>query len=323
MTVLVLVDGTRVPVDMTVLSNSVVDPDPVANVDDALPPVTDETKLTRPVLLLVNVAPLAIVTAPPNDMMDEPARSCEVLKVVVPAPLVNVAPFIVIPPPNTDAVLNAERSNDPPGLIVTSPVNVLVPVPEVTARAPSIVVVPANVIATPPRDSVPEGTSRLPNVYAPVIEDVPVATSVLVAFADIVAFAGMAPVRLSVLFAPSVRKLTEEIPTKFTPAPAVSVPLSNDTLIVPPPLTPPQVMSPPDESVQSFIDRLILAVIPEFAPCKLIAPLVANVPVAPDAQVMLDCPALVVGRLIVSDPAVMLAVPFMVMVCVLAVALAV
>jgi hypothetical protein len=278
--------------------------------------------VTVPVFELVRVTPDGIVTVPPSETLPSPKRSKDVPIVTAPVPLLKVSPLpTVISLSKRVVVANAERLNDPPGLTVTVPVNVLRPVAEPEAREPVIEVLPLNIIATPLSVVVPLETVKFANVYAPDIAAVPVVKSVFALLMVTVPPDPIVPERLK-LPDPMLSTLRAAVPVNVIPALAVSTPVVVVNVMLPPVDPPAIVNNPPEVKLHVFIVMLTVAVAVE-APLIVAAPVVANVPVAPDAQVMLDCPALVVGRLIVSDPAVMLAVPFMVMVCVLAVALAV
>jgi hypothetical protein len=242
--------------------------------------------------------------------------------VTAPVPLLNVPVLATLMLLSKRVVVaNAERSNDPPVLTVIVPVNVLSPVADPDTRDPETVVFPANVIAMLLSVVVPEDTLKCLNVYAPEIAAVPVVTSVFALSNVSVPPEPSVPVRLK-LPEPMLSTLRAAVPVKVTPALAVSTPVVVVNVIFPPVVPPAIVSSPPDVKLQVFIVMLTVAVAVE-APLIVAAPVVANVPVALAAHVMFDWPPFVVGRLIVSDPAVMLAVPFMVIVCEFAFALAV
>src|ERR1035437_10174025 len=88
--------------------------------------------VTVPELLLIRVVLAAGVTLPPKVILTVPSNDWFAENAAAPVPLLNVVPLIVIPPAKLVAGFTAERSQTPPGLMVTAPVNVLVPVAAVT-----------------------------------------------------------------------------------------------------------------------------------------------------------------------------------------------
>jgi hypothetical protein len=123
--------------------------------------------------------PVGIVTVPPKLIVPDPlnVRVPVPVRVTLPPPESKVVPFAVILPPKLVAVANALpvlRSNIPVLLTVTLPVNVFVPVALLAVRVAPLetVVVPANVIATPPKVVVPELIFTLPHVVPIVMLDV-------------------------------------------------------------------------------------------------------------------------------------------------------
>ena len=126
--------------------------------------------VTVPVLLFVRVVLAAGVTLPPKVMALAPASDWFAEKAAAPVPLLKVLVVdAVMPPPKLVTGFWPERFHDPPLLIVTDPVNVLVPVAAVTVlTVPVIDEVPEIVNANPPILSVePVPTERFPVTVLP------------------------------------------------------------------------------------------------------------------------------------------------------------
>jgi len=171
-TVLVLVPASKVPAPLNgaaAVRESVGVLEPWVK----LPVRTMLLMVTVPELLLVRVVLMAGVTVPPNVILPAPDNDWFAENAAAPLPLLNVVPLMVIPPPKLVAGFCPERSQTPPELMVTGPVNVLVPVAEVTASTvPVMEEAPPMLSENPPRcnfDPVP--TVRLPvtTLLAPVV----------------------------------------------------------------------------------------------------------------------------------------------------------
>ena len=130
-------------------------------------PVPDSAVPTVSVLLLVRVTPVTVTLG----MENVPVSACELVsKVYTPVPAVKV-PLLVMPPRKVAAEL-PELFQVPPALIVTKPVNILVPVAEDMFKVPVVppptVVVPVTVKAKAPAvKAVPFPMVRLPLMPKP------------------------------------------------------------------------------------------------------------------------------------------------------------
>jgi len=149
--------------------------------------------VTVPELLLVRVVLTAGVTVPPNVIATAPSNDWFAENAAAPVPLLNVVPLMVIPPPKLVAGFVVERSQTPPELMVTAPVNVLVPVAAVTVfTVPVMEDVLVMVSANPPILKVaPVPTVKLPvtTLFAPVVIT---AVPVILTFPPIVVITGVA-----------------------------------------------------------------------------------------------------------------------------------
>lgn len=124
------------------------------------PPEPLKAVFTVSVVLLVRVTPVT-VTLGMEIAVVPPIARLFVSKVCTPVPAVKVVPLWVIPPRKDTASL-AVLFHTPPGLMVTSPVNIFVPVVEEIVTTPVMLVAPETVVVTAPKVSVPVVTVNVP-----------------------------------------------------------------------------------------------------------------------------------------------------------------
>jgi hypothetical protein len=131
-------------------------------------PDPESAVLTVKVLLLVTVIPVTVTFA----IVNRPLSCCALVsKVCTPVPALK-APLLVMPPLKVTGELAEVLVQAPPALMVTGPVNILVPVAEVMFSAPlappPTLVVPVTVKANPAAlNVVPSPIFKLPPIVKP------------------------------------------------------------------------------------------------------------------------------------------------------------
>lgn len=279
------------------------------------------------------VVPLAIVKAPvPTKLIPPvpvPAKFPVNDVVAAPEPVRNELAallLLVMPAPNTVFVAKAFKSKTPPEFTVTAPEKVFVPVALVLATVPLSAVVPEMVIATPPRLVVPPSTDKLgyvsahPKLAVPWVRKFTV-LHVVAASVQVL----IAPVRFIV---PEPEAVNLALPwlapeVNVQPALAFIVPVLSFNSATPVALLPPVIVkSPPTVRVQVSISTVAEPVDVEL-PVMVKVVVTLKVPLPPLAQVILGPPGEApVGAAILTALAFRFAVPFMVIVWLLAVELA-
>jgi hypothetical protein len=220
--VFVLLEASKVPAP---LNGAALPKDKVGvfNPCVKLPVSTILLIVTVPELLLVSVVLPAGVTLPPKVIALAPSNDSFAEKAAAPVPLLKVVPLIVIPPPKLVAGFCPERFHTPPELIVTAPVNVFVPVAEVTVfTVPVIEEVPPMLKVKPPRLNVAPVPTVKPPVtvlFAPVVI---AAVPLILRFPPMVVITGVAATEPLML---------KSVPIVVTPViTAVPLPLSPNVL---------------------------------------------------------------------------------------------